>query len=89
MTRTQCEENGLESRTLAADHRDGQRLQAGHCVDALHGRPAQLEAVEVTKPRARTCALRADLKRHIVDIGFGINGKGVLGVAVVDVPEAS
>jgi hypothetical protein len=89
VTRTQCEENGFESRTLATDHRDGQRLQASRCVDVLHGRPAQLEAVEVTEPRARACALRADLKRHIVDVGFRINGKGVLGVAVVDIPEAS
>ena len=88
-TRTQCEENGLESRTLAAYHCDGQRLQACRCVDVLHGSPAQLEAVEVTEPRARASALRADLKRHIVDVGFRIHGKGVLGVAVVDVPEAA
>ncbi len=83
VTRAQREENGFEPRPLAADDCDGQRVQASSRVDVLQGGPTELEAVEVAEPRACTGALGGNFHDHVVNIGAGIGGEGVLGVAVV------
>jgi hypothetical protein len=58
VTRAKREENSLEPRPLAADHRDRQRAEGLHGVHVPHGRPPELEAVEVAEPGAHGGALR-------------------------------